>query len=66
MASCKYFVRRGRGHMHSLAPAFFRHGESTLLAAPKLLELHTAAAINSNGETEYKDHPHDKLKLSYS
>jgi hypothetical protein len=35
MASCKYFVRRGRGH--SWAPAFFRHGESTLLAAPNSL-----------------------------
>jgi hypothetical protein len=46
----------------------FRHGEFTifsLLAAPKLLKLHTAAAINSNDETEQKDH-HLTTSYSYS
>jgi hypothetical protein len=47
--------------------SFFRHGEFTLLAASKLLKRHrdTAAAINSNAESEQKDH-HLTTSKSYS
>jgi hypothetical protein len=70
MASCKYFVRRAQLSLFVMVNSPFfpsRHGELTLLAAPKLLnsKLHTAAAINSNDETEQKDH-HLTTSYSYS